>query len=110
MGNSAGLGEFEQLVILAVLRLNSEAYGVAIRREIESQTERSVSRGAVYTTLDRLESKGLLSSIKSEDPTPRSGMARRYYRVETEGFEALNEAHNALQRMWSGLEPMLGKL
>lgn len=110
MGNSAGLGEFEQLVMLAVLRLDSEAYGVAIRREIESQTDRSVSRGAVYTTLDRLESKGLLSSVKSEYPAPRSGMARRYYRVEPEGFQALNETRDALQRMWSGLEPMLGKL
>ena len=110
MSNTAGLGEFEQLVMLAVLRLQSEAYGVAIRREIEGQTGRSVSRGAVYTTLDRLESKGLLSSVKSRDPAPRSGMARRYYQVEPEGFDALNETREALRSMWTGLEPLLGKL
>lgn len=110
MGNAAGLGEFEQLVMLAVLRLGSEAYGVTIRREIEDQTGRSVSRGAVYTTLDRLESKGYLSSVRSPSPSPRSGMARRYYRIEPEGSEALLEAYRVLRRMWTGLEPVLGEL
>lgn len=110
MGNTAGLGEFEQLVMLAVLRLGSEAYGVAIRREIEDQTGRSISRGAVYTTLDRLENKGFLTSVRSSRPSPRSGMARRYYKVEPEGLEALHEVHKALRQMWTGLEPVLGKL
>lgn len=110
MGNTVGLGEFEQLVMLAVLRLLAEAYGVAIRREIEERTGRAVSRGAVYTTLDRLEEKGFLSSSRSESPPPKSGVARRYYRVEPEGMDALNTARTALQNMWSGLEPLLGEL
>ena len=109
MGSSGGLGEFEQLVILAVLRLGEVAYGVTIRAEIEERTGRQVSRGAVYTTLDRMESKGLLSSRRSEEPGPGTGVARRYYRVEPEGLEALQEARNAVREMWSGLEPLLGE-
>lgn len=110
MGNTSAIGEFEQLVVLAVLRLGHEAYGVAIRREIEERTDRPVSRGAVYTTLDRLESKGFLSSTVSDAPAPGTGQARRYYRVEPEGIEALDAARTALRSMWSGLEPVLGEL
>ena len=110
MGTTGGLGEFEQLVILAVLRLEEDAYGVAIRTEIEQRTNRTISRGAVYTTLDRMESKGLLSSRRSEEPGPGTGVPRRYYRVEPEGLDALQEARSALQRMWAGLEPSLGEL
>jgi len=109
MGNTGGLGEFEQLVMLAVLRLRDDAYGVAIRREIEDQTDRAVSRGAVYTTLDRLENKGYLTSLRSDSPGPRTGVARRYYTLEPEGIEALNAARAALQRMWAGVEPLLGE-
>ena len=110
MGNVAPIGEFEQLVLLAIMRLKDGAYGVAIRGEIEECTGRSVSRGAVYTTLDRLEEKGLLSSVKADTPGPRTGMVRRYFTVEPSGLEALAEARNALQSMWSGLEPVLGNL
>ncbi len=110
MGNSSALGEFEQLVVLAVLRLGKEAFGVAIRREIEEQTGRPVSRGAVYTTLDRLESKGLLRSAVSDELSPGTGQARRYYSVEPEGVEALHAAREALRSMWNGLEPVLGDL
>lgn len=110
MGNSSAIGEFEQLVVLAVLRLGAQAYGAAIRREIEERTHRRVSRGAVYTTLDRLESKDFLSSHVSPSPSPGTGQARRYYHVEPEGVEALHTARIALRSMWSGLEPVLGKL
>jgi len=110
MGSTGGLGEFEQLVILAVMRLGEAAYGVAIRAEIEARTGRQVSRGAVYTTLDRMESKGLLSSHRSEEPGPGTGVARRYYGVEPEGLEALQEARQAVREMWTGLEPRLGEL
>jgi PadR family transcriptional regulator PadR len=110
MGTTSPLGDFEQLVLLAVLRLRQQAYGVAIRREIEQRTERAVSRGAVYITLDRLEEKGYLSSVRADEPAPRSGQARRYYQVEPEGLQALEAAHAALRSMWKGLEPLLGKL
>lgn len=110
MGNATILGEFEQLVLLAVLRLEEAAYAVTIRREIEKQTGRAVSRGAVYTTLDRLENKGLLHSRMGEpQPTP-SGKAKRFYSVEPEGIEALNEARETLRKMWTGLETVLGQL
>ncbi len=110
MGTASPLGDFEQLVLLAVLRLETEAYGVAISREIEERTGRKVSRGAVYVTLDRLEEKGYLASTRSDLPTPRSGQARRYYRVAPEGMEALEAAREVLRNMWQGLEPLLGDL
>jgi len=110
MGSSSALGEFEQLVVLAVLQLGQEAYGVTIRTVIEVRTDRAVSRGAVYTTLDRLESKGLLISSVSPTTSPGTGQARRYYQVEPEGIEALHEARAALRKMWTGLEPLLGDL
>ena len=107
MGNASILGEFEQLILLAVLQIGSEAHAAAIRSEIEERIGRELSRGAVYTTLDRLENKGLLSSIMGESRPVRSGRARRYYTVEPEGLEALNEAREVMRKMWSGLEPIL---
>ncbi len=110
VGDHAPVGEFEQLVLLAVLQIGDSAYGVPIRNEIEHRTGRTVSRGAVYTTLDRLEAKGLLGS-QLGDPTPeRSGKAKRYYRVESSGIEALKESQKALRSMWTGLEAVLGEL
>jgi DNA-binding PadR family transcriptional regulator len=110
MGNATILGEFEQLVMLAVLRLGDGAYAVTIRHEIENQTGRTVSRGAVYTTLDRLENKGLLKSWMGDPQPEPSGKAKRFYSVEPEGIEALNEAREALRSMWAGLETLLGEL
>ncbi len=104
MGNATILGEFEQLVLLAVLRLSKDAYAVTIRREIENQTGRAVSRGAVYTTLDRLENKGLIHSWMGQPQPTRSGKAKRYYHLEPDGIDALNEARDALRNMWTGLE------
>jgi len=104
------IGEFEQLTLLAILRLEDDAYGVTIRTEIERRTGRRVGRGQVYTTLDRLETKGCVSSAFG-DPSPiPSGKARRYYRVEEPGIEALKESGAAMRNLWSGLEDVLGEL
>jgi PadR family transcriptional regulator PadR len=110
MGNVSALGDFEQLVLLAVLRLGREAYGVALSRELEERTGAEVSRGAVYTTLDRLEEKGLLRSFQGAARPMRGGRARRIYQVEPEGIEALQAARSAVRSLWSGLEPLLGDL
>ena len=101
------LGEFEQLVLLAILRLGSEAYGVPIVREIEERTGRTVSRAAVYIALKRLQGKGLVSS-RMADPTPeRGGRAKRYFRIEQAGIELVRDSRRALVSMWEDLEPIL---
>ena len=97
------LGEFEQIVLLAVVRLGDDAYGVPVRREIETRTGRSLTVGALYRTLDRLESKGYLKSWFS-DPTPeRGGRSKRYFKVEPAALPALRESRVALDAMWEGL-------
>ncbi len=102
-----GLGEFEQMVLLAILHLEGEVYGIPVVDEIERCTGRSVSRSAVYVTLRRLEKKGLLSSWMSE-PTPgRGGKPRRCVRVEPEGRRLLQESRGLMEQMWQGLDPAL---
>ncbi len=101
------LGEFEQMVLLAILQLRGEVYGVPIVDEIERRTERSVSRAAVYITLRRLEEKGLVSSWMSEPTAERGGKPRRCVRVETRGLQLLRESRAAMDRMWRGLDPRL---
>lgn len=102
------LGEFELLVMLAVLQAAEEPYAVSIRREIEERTGRGVSRGAVYATLDRLERKGLLSSWMSEPTPERGGKARRFYRAEAAGIEAVRTSRETMRAMWRGLDEVLG--
>jgi PadR family transcriptional regulator, regulatory protein PadR len=105
---SVFLGEFEQLVLLALLHLGDSAYAINAREEIERRTGRPVTRGAVYITLDRLEKKGYLES-RLADPTPeRGGRAKRYYKVRPSGIAALEYSRATLQRMWQGLEPLGG--
>jgi DNA-binding PadR family transcriptional regulator len=100
-----GLGEFEQMVLLAIAHLGGEAYGIPIVEEIERRTGRSVARAAVYITLRRLEEKGFVSSWVS-DPTPeRGGKGRRYAKLEPAGARALREARRTAERMWQGLDP-----
>ena len=100
-----GLGEFEQLVLLAIAHLREEAYGIPIVEEIERRTGRTVARAAVYITLRRLEEKGFVSSWMS-DPTPeRGGTARRYVKLKPEGVRALRDARHVAERMWQGLDP-----
>ncbi len=101
------LGEFEQLVLLAIVRLGSEVYGVPVVAEIEARTGRSVSRAAVYIALRRLESKGLVAS-RMADPTPeRGGRAKRLFRIEPAGVELLRDNRQALLSMWQDIEPVL---
>ncbi len=99
------LGDLEQLVMLAVLRLGEGAWGAGIQRELRRRAKRSVALGTIYVTLTRLEAKGLVSSWIG-DPTPeRGGKAKRHFRVERSGVAALRAAHSAHSRMWEGLEP-----
>jgi DNA-binding PadR family transcriptional regulator len=98
------LGTFEQMVLLAVLGLNEDAYGRAVLRAVQSTSAegRSVSAGAVYATLDRVEAKGLLSSRIEEGTPARGGRNRRYYRLTPAGASALTEARRTLEKMWQG--------
>jgi PadR family transcriptional regulator PadR len=97
------LGEFEEIVMLAILRLGVNAYGVTIRREIESQIQRTTSVGAVYTTLERLEKKGYVTSRHGEPTAERGGRAKRYFQVEGAGADALERAMIARQRLLKGV-------
>lgn len=98
------LGEFEHIVILALLRLGDRAYGVTVRQEIEECISREVSIGAIYATLDRLETKGYVKS-KLGDPTPeRGGRSKRLFHVTAKGMSALYRTHRALQSMIRGLD------
>ena len=104
MSRPDALGEFEQLVLLAIVRLSADAYGSTIREEIEEKTGRTVAIGALYTALERLERKGYVSSTLS-DPTPqRGGRAKRYFRLRPAGAAALRRSREALARMWAGIE------
>jgi len=99
------VGEFEQLVLLAILRLGAGAYGVPIIQEIRERTDRAVLRPAVYVALRRLEEKGLVRSHLGDSSVRRGGRARKYYAVEAEGLKLLRESRQMLIRMWDGLEP-----
>jgi DNA-binding PadR family transcriptional regulator len=103
------LGEIEQLVLLAILRLGDGAYGVPIIEEIEGRTGRAVSRAAAYIALRRLRQKRLVSSWLAEPEPVPGGRAKRYFRVEPEGLDRLAETRNSLLSMWEGLQPTLDK-
>ncbi len=108
MATRKTLGELEHLLMLSILRLGEAAYGVTMRREIEERTGRPVSLGSIYPTLDRLEEKGYVSSAMSEPTKERGGRSRRYFRLEQDGREALEQAHAVFTAMWEGLEPDKG--
>jgi PadR family transcriptional regulator PadR len=100
------LGELEQIVLLAVLRLGDAAYATPILEEIQAQTSRRLARGALYTALDRLEAKGCLRS-RVGDPLPeRGGRARRYFTVTPAAVRALKASRAGLMRLWRGLETL----
>ena len=103
------LGEFEQLVLLAVLQLNKDARALDIRRELEAKANRSTSRGALYATLERLGGKGLLE-WEVEDSTPaRGGLPRRRFVVTKSGLHALRASRRAVANLSRGLEEILGR-
>lgn len=104
---SASLGEFEHLLLLTVLRLGEDAYGLAIARELTTRAGRRISRGALYTSLDRLERKGLLRWKVAAGSPQRDGLPRRLYTVTPSGVTALRESREVLRRMWRGVEPLL---
>jgi PadR family transcriptional regulator, regulatory protein PadR len=93
------LGEFEELVLLAVLGLGDNAYGVSIRDLIEKETGRVISFGAIYTTLDRLKKKGYVSAKRGEPTKERGGRAKQYFKIEAVGETALTEAQRARNKM-----------
>jgi PadR family transcriptional regulator, regulatory protein PadR len=111
MPTALNLGEFEQLILLAILRLRDDAYGVSIRAELADRAGRTIAPGAMYTALERLETKGLIVSRMS-DPTPqRGGRAKRHVTVTAAGMEALTRAVRAYERLLDGLDhPSLGRI
>ena len=109
MSKGAHLGELEQMVLLAVLQLKEDAFGVSVMEELGERGSREVSRGALYVTLDRLEAKGLLRS-RLGDPVPgRGGRPRRYLSVTETGITVLQDSRATLARMWEGLDAVLEK-
>lgn len=107
---ASSLGEFELVLLLAVVRLEGNAYGVTIRRAIEESTGRNVSAGAVYTALGRLETRGLVTSIPGDTVPERTGMRRRYYRVRPEGARQVQRAMRHVETMARGVMPQVARL
>lgn len=103
MAKGESLGEFEHLVLLAVLRLDADAYGMRVRREIAGRTARDVTIGAVYSTLERLESKGLVTGDLSHPTPERGGRAKRLFHLTGAGIRAVNRARRESQSMLDGL-------
>jgi DNA-binding PadR family transcriptional regulator len=102
------LGEFEQIVLLAVLQAGADAYGVPVWREIEGRTGRRVSIAAVYKTLERLEQKAYVRGRIGEPTAERGGRAKRVYTVTAAGLRAVRSSVGTVQRMARGLEDVLG--
>jgi PadR family transcriptional regulator PadR len=97
------LGSLEYIVLLALVQLGPDAYGMSVRREIESRTGRNLSIGAVYATLDHLEAMGLVSSRVGEPTAARGGRAKRHFRIEAAGERALKASEDAIRKMRVGL-------
>ncbi len=108
MGKDGHLGELEQMLLLAVLRLgDDQAYGSRVRDELKARGDRGVARGALYVTIDRLVEKGMLDS-RTGAPTPgRGGRPRRYLSVTPAGLEALRRSRLALTNLWEGLDAVM---
>jgi PadR family transcriptional regulator PadR len=98
------LGAFEELVLLAVGRGGGDAYGMTVRREIQERTGRDVTIGAVYSTLDRMESKGLIGSRLGRGDSDRAGRARRHFRIQPSGVEALARLRDMRAGLWDGVD------
>lgn len=108
MPKGTHLGDLEELVLLAVLRLGSDAYGARIREELRERAERSVSISTVYVTLMRLEEKGYVRSWKGEPTATRGGKSKRHFELRPEGTEALQAVRQVRARMWEGVEANVG--
>ncbi len=108
MARGGYLGEFELMVMLAILRLDSDVYGVPISREIEEITGREVSIGSVYAALERLEEKGLVTSSLGEPTAERGGRAKRFFRITDSGLKEVRQTQRALTRLWTGVPQLSG--
>lgn len=97
------LGEFEHMVLLAVIRLGDTAYGASIRQLLHAEVDRDVALGALYSTLERMERKGLVSSQLGESTAQRGGRPKRFFSVTAQGENALTKAKKALDTMWQGV-------
>jgi PadR family transcriptional regulator PadR len=102
------LGSLEHIVLLALVRLKANAYGMTVRREIENRTGRNISIGAVYATLERLQAKGYVSSLVGEPTAERGGRAKRIFRIEADGELALRTSQEAIRNMSLGLRRRWG--
>ncbi len=102
------LGEFELMVLLAVIRLDDDAYGVTISREIEERSGREVSLGSVYAALERMEEKGLVTSRLGDPTAARGGRAKRFFRATSDGIGAARDTQKALVNLWHGLPQLDG--
>jgi PadR family transcriptional regulator PadR len=109
MRERSHLGSFELIVMLAVIRLGDDAYGVPISREIRERASRSVTFGSLYATLERLEHKGLISSELGEPTPERGGRAKRYFRATTKGLREVRTTQRALQKSWQDLPQLEGR-
>jgi DNA-binding PadR family transcriptional regulator len=107
MARGGYLGEFELMVVLALIRLGDDAYGVPISREIEKRSGREVAIGSVYAALERLEEKGLVASRLGEPTAERGGRAKRYFRITSNGLHEARQTQRTLVSLWKGL-PELG--
>ena len=101
------IGEFEQVVLLAVLQRGQDANGYEVRKELEQEADRTVSKGAFYTTLDRLEAKGYLTWKVREPTGGRSSLPQRHFKVTPAGLDELRRSRKTLMKLWSGLEQVL---
>ena len=108
MARGGYLGEFELMVVLALIRLGEDAYGVPISREIEKRSGREVAIGSVYAALERLEEKGLVTSKLGESTAERGGRAKRYFRITGEGLREARQTQKALVSLWRGLPELDG--
>ena len=103
MGSRDAIGQYELMVLLAVLRLGRQAYGVPIAAEIVSKTGRDILQGSVYAILERLQAKGFVASRVGEATPERGGRAKRYFEITVEGVSQVREAQRALQALWKDL-------
>jgi len=103
------LGNFELMLLLAILRLGEAAYGVTIAQELEEQTGREVVVASVYATLDRLQERGLVTSTLGDPTTERGGRAKRYFQITTAGIREARDARRSLMNLWKGLPELKGE-
>lgn len=110
MPQRAFLGEFEAMVLLALIRLGDDAYGVPISREIEACTGREAALGSVYATLERLQEKGLVTSKLGDPTAERGGRAKRFFAISEEGLRQVRATQRALTSLWSGIPELKGEM